>query len=500
MDAQNERTTVNSKEPINPPKKMLCEILQDDPEDRSIKYIKENINKSLIIFCNPLSGNQEGKIFLKIASRYQTDEKYKIIDFPYIESKNKKYENIKAVFFELINKEDKERGTKLLKSCTEKCKIINDENIKVRTLIAGGDGTVLSMIEGFQKDNIDINYCIFGHIPLGTGNDLSNSLGFNSCVDISDDINKLYKIILKYFNAKFGKIDVWNMDLILHEDDGEVLLNTKNGKKKLLDDNGNILKRYNRTFINYLSLGYDARIGYNFDPKRTKSRSHNKCVYFYEGLKKLLCRKTLTVQHFLDTFTVFESSENSINESTFFENQNNSENEKIKFQFRSKYSKSLTNNDKELVIKGDPCSIIFQNIIMYMSGITDIWGNAKLKTTLTVKDDQKQDKKKYEEKIKKMDSQIQKFDDKQLEVFTFDNGLETGFEKVRSGHAKKLYHGRGPMEIKFLDTPGYKKGDTKDRIYLNVDGEYFHIVRPIKLKIDISRNLCGGQLPFLVNK
>ena len=135
-----------------------------------------------------------------------------------------------------------------------------------------------------------------------------------------------------------------------------------------------------------------------------------------------------------------------------------------------------------------------------MSGITDIWGNAKLKTTLTVKDDQKQDKKKYEEKIKKMDSQIQKFDDKQLEVFTFDNGLETGFEKVRSGHAKKLYHGRGPMEIKFLDTPGYKKGDTKDRIYLNVDGEYFHIVRPIKLKIDISRNLCGGQLPFLVNK
>ena len=420
--------------------------------------------------------------------------------FHILAPKKKKYENIKAVFFELINKEDKERGTKLLRSCVEKCKTINDENSKVRTLIAGGDGTVLTMIEGFQKDGIDINYCIFGHIPLGTGNDLSNSLGFNSCVDISDNIDKLYKIILKYFHANFGKIDVWNMDLILHENDGEVLLNTKNGKKQLLDDNGQILRRYKRTFINYLSLGYDARIGYNFDPKRTKSRNHNKCVYFWEGLKKLLCRKTLTVQHFIDTFTVFESPENSVNESTFWENQNNPENEKVKFQFRSKYSKTITNAGKELVIKGDPCSIIFQNIIMYMSGITDIWGNAKLKRALTVEDEQKQDKQKYVDKIKKMDSEIQRSDDKQLEVFTFDNGLETGFEKVRSGHAKKLYHGRGPMEIKFLDTPGYTKGDTKDRIYLNVDGEYFHIVRPIQLRIEISRGLCGGQLPFLVNK
>ena len=136
---------------------------------------------------------------------------------------------------------------------------------------------------------------------------------------------------------------------------------------------------------------------------------------------------------------------------------------------------------------------------MYMSGITDIWGNAKLKSTLTVKGYQKQDKKKYEEKIKIMDSQLQKFDDKQLEVFTFDNGIETGFEKIRSGHAKKLYHGSGPMEIKFLDTPGYKKGNTKDRIYLNVDGEFFQIVKPVKLRIELNRNLCNGQLPFLIN-
>ena len=494
-------------------------MVKEMTEDHTIKYLKENINKNLIIFCNPLSGNQEGKIFLKIANRYQTMENYKLIDYPYLEGEYQ-YENIKAVFFELINKEDKEKGIKLLKSCTEKCKE-NEKNLlidtKIKTIIAGGDGTVLSMIEEFKKNEIDINYCIFGHIPLGTGNDLSNSIGFKSSVDISDDVNKLYKILLKYFYAKNGKIDVWKMCLILDNFEGEILLNSKNGKKKLLDNNGQIIKNYQRTFINYLSLGYDARIGYNFDKKRTHSRIQNKCVYFCEGFKKMFCRKTITLQHFLDTFTVYDSPDNSINESTFFDEQNSNEiintnihknlnsninyniTEKIKFQFKSKYSSSIQNSSKNLVIKGDPCSIIFQNIAMYMSGTKDIWGKAKNKTSLKVLDDVIEDKKKYENKIKTMDYENQKLDDKKLEVFTFESGFQTGLEKVSGGHANKLYHGRGPMEIKFFETPVYSKSDKKDRIYLNVDGEFFQIVKPLKLRIELNRNLCNGQLPFLIN-
>ena len=92
----------------------------------------------------------------------------------------------------------------------------------------------------------------------------------------------------------------------------------------------------------------------------------------------------------------------------------------------------------------------------------------------------------------------QKFDDKMLEVFTFDNGLKTGLEKVYRGLAKKIYHGRGPMEVKFFDTPKYDKNDTKNRIYLNIDGEYFHIVKPLLLRIELNRDYCGGQLHFLI--
>ena len=439
-----------------------------------------------------------------------------MIDFQYLNSK-KNYEPIKAVFFELINKEDNAKGQLLLKHCSERCKInkekgLPEEFYKIRTLIGGGDGTVLSMVESFIKNGTDINYCTFGHVPLGTGNDLSNTLGFSDHIDISNNnLNQLYFIMNRYYKANYGKIDIWKMDLELDDVEGKVLVNTKNGKIPLKDDNGNIIKRYVRSFINYVSLGYDARVGYNFDPKRTKSRNGNKCIYFCEGFKKLTCRKTVSIQGFIDTFTIYDSSDNSTNQESFFSDRTNNDNvntninNKVKFQFMSKktYKNAIKNNDqnnigRRLVIEGDPCSIIFQNIINYMSGVNNMWGKGKEQLAISVKDKDKEVTKKYTKKLKEMADKKQEFDDKKLEVFTFDNGFKTGFEKVIGGFAKKIYHGRGPMEVKFLDTPKFIEDDKKNRIYLNLDGEYFHIVKPIIMRLELNKDICQGQLPFLV--
>ena len=510
--------------PINQNIPVTNQPIQDNI-DLTTKYIMEHIDKSLILFCNPISGNQEGKIFLDLGRHYITKEHYKLIDFQYLVTQ-KVYEPIKVIMFELINKEDNAKGQQLLKYCVERCKLnkqmgLADNFCKMKTLIGGGDGTVLSMVEEFINYGIDINYCEFGHVPLGTGNDLANSLGFADHVDISENnIDDLYLILLRYYTAKFGKIDIWRMDLELDLMDGEILTNTKNGKIPLKDNNGNIIKRYIRTFINYLSLGYDARIGYNFDSKRSSSRNKNKCIYFYEGLKKLFCRKTLSVQGFIDSFIVYDSLDNSINQESFFSDKdpeiNNSnhnlfgtpsvnnltqEPNKVKFSFVSQKTFELKKNQlksKCLVMEGNPCSIIFQNIVNYMSGVRDMWGYGKDRLAVGVHNGNNNENIKYTEKLKKMASLGQKFDDKMLEVFTFDNGFETGFEKVYRGLAKKIYHGRGPMEVKFLDTPKYTKGDTDHRIYMNVDGEYFHIVKPILLRIQLNRDICDGQLSFLV--
>ena len=501
--------------------------------DLTTKCLCENIDKSLIIFCNPISGNQEGKIILSTMNNYLTKEKYRLIDYQYLKT-GKKYEPIKAIYFELIDKEDNLKGQKLLKHITDRCKINKEKGLeekfwKVKTIIGGGDGTILSMIDGFVKYGIDIEYCIFGHIPLGTGNDLSNSLGFSDHINISKgNIDDLYLILIKYYNARFGKVDVWKIDLQLDPNEGEVLVNTKEGKIPIKDENGNVIRRYKRSFINYISLGYDARVGYNFDPKRTNSRNMNKCIYCLEGSKKIFCRKTISVNGFIDSFTVFDNEENSINQESFFSDynknslllnkeennnvNNNNDNDniitshkepKIKYRFISSetFLKLENNQDKNkcLVLKGSPCSIVFQNIINYMSGVKDIWGNGKDHLSVKFQNGTKEEEKKYTEKLLNMINEQQKLDDKMLEVFTFDSGLKTGFENVVKGFAKKIYHGRGPMEVKFLETPKYEKKDKTHRIYFNLDGEYFHIVKPNLLRIELNREYMNGQLPFLIS-
>ena len=493
--------------------------------DLTTKYLMENLDKTLIMFCNPISGNQEGKIFLHLGNHYLTKEKYKLIDFQYLLT-NKKYEPIKVVIFELIDKEDLAKGHLLLKNFILKCKLniemgYEEKFQRVKTLIAGGDGTILSTIDNFVKDGIDLNYCIFGHVPLGTGNDLAKTLGFSDHINISEtNINKLYKVLHRYYIARFGKIDIWKMDLQLDPIDGKVLVNTKDGKFPIKDDKGNIIKNYVRSFINYVSLGYDARIGYNFDRRRTTSRNGNKCIYVIEGLKKIFCNKTLAVQNFIETFTVYDNLDNSFNQESFFSDKDhendinitnnninashnnlNANEHKVKFRCMTKktfLSNKEKMNDKCLVFKGKPCSIIFQNIVNYMSGVENMWGKGKQRLTVGVKNGTEIENEKYTQKLREMAKSKQRFDDKMLEVFTFDNGFETGLEKLIRGLAKKVYHGRGPMEVKFLDTPKYEKDNTNNRIYLNLDGEYFHIVKPILMRIELNRDYCGGQLPFLI--
>ena len=130
------------------------------------KYICENIDKSLIIFCNPISGNKDGRIILNMMNHYISKENYRLIDYQYLVT-GKKYEPIKGIFFELIDKEDNKKGRKLLKSVSEKCKINKERGLeekfwKIKVLIAGGDGSILSMIDSFVKNDIDLNYCAFG--------------------------------------------------------------------------------------------------------------------------------------------------------------------------------------------------------------------------------------------------------------------------------------------------------------------------------------------------
>jgi diacylglycerol kinase (ATP) len=53
------------------------------------------------------------------------------------------------------------------------------ESTTVRVVIAGGDGTIMWVIESMISHEVEVDRCVIVPLPLGTGNDFSNSLGTN---------------------------------------------------------------------------------------------------------------------------------------------------------------------------------------------------------------------------------------------------------------------------------------------------------------------------------
>lgn len=108
--------------------------------------------------------------------------------------------------------------------------------------------------------------------------------------------------------------------------------NRKSSLRNLNEElkNSNVFKK---TFINYLSLGYDARVGYGFDKKRSSSRCWNKCIYFWEGLKKNCCTKTAGINSIIDKFEELDEEDyynkRKISENNLINNNNNEDLEDI---------------------------------------------------------------------------------------------------------------------------------------------------------------------------
>ena len=111
-----------------------------------------------------------------------------------------------------------------------------------------------------------------------------------------------------------------------------------------------------------------------------------------------------------------------------------------------------------MILKGDPVSLVGQNINIFKKA-ENLWKNIGDKFGLETHDEKMKEKKYKKDEILKMKEEDflkeifknseQKFDDKKLEFFSFDN--DWNFSNAKS--ANKLYHGSGPFVINFRDTP-----------------------------------------------
>ena len=497
-------------------------------------YSDENINLSekikneiksesdfLIVFVNPRSGSQQGKILFDLAEQYieKSIPDYKLLSFPIIKRKNtnkelskmknkieqslhfskfEKNRHFSTLIFNIIDKNDYEKGIFFI---TQYFRDFPKNTLKI--LVAGGDGTVLSVVEQLNRKNIPLKRCIFGAMPFGTGNDLSNALGFGNKVHLRG-IKNLQRVLYTYLIATKTKIDVWELNVIVDKNRGLIFDVVKDGEKLKTDSEKKEITEFKKTFVNYCSIGFDARVGFQFEQKRSSSRFCNKLIYCIEATKRIFCCKiNYGLSQLLESFEEGDDDEyHSDNDNNEMDDMKNCpllpDGEKKNNVHRNtifKTQKEKVETDK--VLKRNPVNIICQNIAFYMGGTQNIWDKSD-HLAIKVEDVSKKQYKEYRKQVLNSFNK-QRFDDKKIEFFTYEHGIELGLERVARGLAKKVYQGGGPVFLEFKKKPNSTESKALSKVYINADGEFFHLVFPLQIRIGLNTKICEGQINILKN-
>ncbi|XP_015283569.1 PREDICTED: diacylglycerol kinase epsilon [Gekko japonicus] len=147
-----------------------------------------------------------------------------------------------------------------------------------RILVCGGDGTVgwvLDAIDDMKIKGQERYVPQVAILPLGTGNDLSNTLGWGAGYAGEVPVEHILRNVME---ADGSKLDRWKVQV------------TNKGYY-------NLRKQKVFTMNNYFSIGPDALMALNFHAHRKKSpslfssRIINKAVYFFYGTKDCLVQE-----------------------------------------------------------------------------------------------------------------------------------------------------------------------------------------------------------------
>lgn len=126
-------------------------------DPREFETIKLSPTLKMVLFANPLSGSNKAKKFLKLTTKSLSFEVGST--------------TIKLYLYELTSEMGRLSGIQKIDKLLEK----SEDKIKV--LVAGGDGSLIWVIEELLKACINTHRVDFGILPYGTGNDLSFMLG-----------------------------------------------------------------------------------------------------------------------------------------------------------------------------------------------------------------------------------------------------------------------------------------------------------------------------------
>ncbi|PKI31704.1 hypothetical protein CRG98_047914, partial [Punica granatum] len=146
-----------------------------------------------------------------------------------------------------------------------------------RVLVCGGDGTVAWVLDAIEKQNFESPPPV-AILPLGTGNDLSRVLQWGRGFSSGDSQGGLTTLLHDINHAAITMLDRWKVNITEEKQDG--------GPHKV----------HSKFMMNYLGIGCDAKVAYEFhtlreeNPEKFYNRFVNKLRYAKEGAKDIMDR------------------------------------------------------------------------------------------------------------------------------------------------------------------------------------------------------------------
>ncbi|KAG8373664.1 hypothetical protein BUALT_Bualt11G0048000 [Buddleja alternifolia] len=146
-----------------------------------------------------------------------------------------------------------------------------------RVLVCGGDGTVAWVLDAIEKYNFESPPPV-AVLPLGTGNDLSRVLHWGGGHSVVEGQGGLSSFLHEIDHAAVTMLDRWKVNITEEECGGEP---------------SKVKSKY---MMNYLGIGCDAKVAYEFhtnreeNPEKFYSQFVNKLRYAKEGARDMMDR------------------------------------------------------------------------------------------------------------------------------------------------------------------------------------------------------------------
>ena len=279
--------------------------LKSKNEEDIIKlyHLNDTISNDVIfIFVN--EETTEGARLLNLVLKY------------FVQNINNK--QISIYVFDMNNKTDNNKlneGIEILLTELQLHKII-------KLVLCCGDESFFPFINKLHEFSVNFEKIIFCVLPFGRTNDLSTQFGFGNSLYSNINLKTLKKIIQDVLEATSVHIDIWEVKITCDENNGGYISinnNFEKCKKKI--------STIRRGFISYFSLGYDSRIGFAISKKKSLGcRCCNIFNFWWEGMKKSCCTKSIKLNQFVEALYYINLQKNE----SLYDDSGNEDNQTIK--------------------------------------------------------------------------------------------------------------------------------------------------------------------------